>query len=322
MKIIYIANSISNSHYRNRAEELIAQGNTIEFYGFMRDGEQPDSKATYPIHTIGSITSCRYWERLRIYTNGIKQVLSIHQQDDCIFYLSGLDIALIYYLLSRKPYLYEECDLMQTEMHNRFICAILNGIDRCIIRHAKVAYFTSEGFLQYHFKGVQPNNVQLVPNKLNPATPPYTRTRVADPNHLSFSFVGSARYATIRRFIEVGAEHFPQHEFHIFGNIMPSFGELKLRSNIFLHGRFSNPEDLPSIYDQTDVLICTYDQHITNVRYAEPNKLYEAQYFHVPIIVSRDTYLAQKVAQLGIGTAVDTYNDQDIIHCIQSFMHL
>ena len=50
-----------------------------------------------------------------------------------------------------------------------------------------------------------------------------------------------------------------------------------------------------------------------NVRWAEPNKIYEAIYFETPIIVSSETYLADKVRKLGIGYDVDAMNEQSIV---------
>ena len=71
-------------------------------------------------------------------------------------------------------------------------------------------------------------------------------------------------------------------------------------------------------YENIDLLLCTYDYRIDNVRYAEPNKLYESMYFRKPIIVSSSTFLSKKVAQLGIGYDIDSLNRDSIITFIQN----
>ena len=71
------------------------------------------------------------------------------------------------------------------------------------------------------------------------------------------------------------------------------------------HGKFKTPEDLPAIYSQLDLVLSTYDTDSDNVRYAEPNKLYEAIYFETPIVVSSNTFLSKKVKELGVGFELD-----------------
>jgi glycosyltransferase involved in cell wall biosynthesis len=97
---------------------------------------------------------------------------------------------------------------------------------------------------------------------------------------------------------------------------MNRFGEMY--NNVFYHGRFKNPEDLPVIYKNIDLLLCAYDYRIDNVRYAEPNKLYESIYFRKPIIVSSNTFLAKKVSDLGIGYHLDSLDNNAIISFIQN----
>ena len=76
--------------------------------------------------------------------------------------------------------------------------------------------------------------------------------------------------------------------------------------------------DLPGIYSQIDVVLSAYDVRGINPRYAEPNKLYEAIYFEKPIIVSSNSFLADKVERLGIGYAVDALNEDEVVGLVKS----
>ena len=49
------------------------------------------------------------------------------------------------------------------------------------------------------------------------------------------------------------------------------------------------------------------------MRYAEPNKLYEAIYFETPIIVSKGTFLAERVEQWGVGLTVDASDETQVV---------
>ena len=54
---------------------------------------------------------------------------------------------------------------------------------------------------------------------------------------------------------------------------------VKRYPNIFLHGSFSNPQDLAKVYESFDVCVTCYGTSSGNVKIAEPNKLYESIYF-------------------------------------------
>ena len=54
-----------------------------------------------------------------------------------------------------------------------------------------------------------------------------------------------------------------------------------------------------------------------NVKYAEPNKLYETIFFRRPIIVSSGTFLASKVKKLGIGYDADAYSEANVCNLVR-----
>jgi glycosyltransferase involved in cell wall biosynthesis len=76
--------------------------------------------------------------------------------------------------------------------------------------------------------------------------------------------------------------------------------------NLNFHGIYRNPEDLESVYTGVDLVVALYDASDPNVRLALPNKLYEAAYFARPLIVTAGTALAQRVAEWGVGYAIDS----------------
>ena len=146
---------------------------------------------------------------------------------------------------------------------------------------------------------------------------PYTKNRIPDAAHLKIGFVGSVRFDSVYNFARVICHSFPQHEFHFYGNVVDEkFYQLQSCSNCFFHGHFSNPSDLPEIYSGIDAVLSTYDVRYENVKYAEPNKIYESIYFEVPIIVSAGTYLSERVSELGIGYSVNAMDDAEVISLI------
>ena len=59
-----------------------------------------------------------------------------------------------------------------------------------------------------------------------------------------------------------------------------------------------------------------YDADMQNVRVALPNKLYEAVYCEIPLIVAKNTYLAQLVDEWGVGLAVDHKNKDELVEAL------
>lgn len=196
-------------------------------------------------------------------------------------------------------------------------------VDKQVINKSLLTITTSEGFINYHFNGIKPNNVCLVENKLNPTILEYEiEQKSFDEDKLSIGFVGAPRFNSIYNFIEVYCRNFPNYTFHIYGGpVSEKFRSLEKYKNCIFHGFFKNPVDLPSIYKNIDLVLSTYDTRFENIRYAEPNKIYECIYFETPIIVSSGTFLAEKVNSLGIGYDVDAMNDNAIINFVRELSY-
>ena len=326
MKIIFIINSISAQRCIKRVEEFVSHGYEVEVYGFNREKGMYTKPKHFSVELIGEYDdTLSYFQRIPILKKGIKFVMNKHRHDeDVIYYLFQLDIALVFKLLTYNcKYLFEESDLMHTYINNPFIRNSLEFIDKWIIKHSVLSIFTSEGFLLYHYANKRPNNVCVITNRLNSEIIKIEKKeKHIESGKLRIGFVGNPRYNSIINFIRVFCHNFPQYELHIYGEIKGryknNFETLHQFHNCHFHGQFKNPEDLPSIYSEIDLVLSTYDAEYINVRYAEPNKLYEAIYFETPIIVSEGTFLSDKVKKMGVGYSVDPLNEQSIINLIKN----
>ncbi len=327
MNINFIVNSANDAHSISRIREFEAHGYMVKAYGFLREGEM---KTSSPITLLGQFqNTLSYHKRIGIYYNGLRRLFQQVESDhNTLWYYLGLDVAMFAtWMNPNKQYIYEECDLTQTYIGNKFLRTALEYIDKRIIRRSLRTLLTSEGFIHYHFKtGKAPNNILLAPNLLsrNITNYPYTPSSHSfDPSHIRFAFVGGMRYHALLSVASLIAKRFPEHEFHFYGYIAPKFetSQLPQGKNIFYHGPFKSPDNLPAIYDHVDVLVATYDTDEENVMYAEPNKLYEAIYFRKPIIVSRGTFLQQKVERMGIGFGVNAFDGHDVAAMTSNMAH-
>lgn len=324
--IVFILNSLMLQRCHKRINEFIDNGYEVKAYAFDRKfGVEKCKYERYEVEIIGEINNLQsYFSRIGVMRKGIKKVIDAHKTQDSVFYLFNFDVASIAYLmLLGRPYIYEESDLTHTYVSNGLMRKVMEKVDKHIIRQSLMTVETSSGFVKYHFGNACPENVWVIPNKLKPQVVDYPilSKYKLDINHIRFGYVGHIRFKSLVNFVKILTERFPQHEMFFFGLL----GDKKLESqvklfekypNVHFCGTFENPKDLAKVYSQIDILISTYDTNCENVLYAEPNKLYEAIYYETPIIVSKGTYLEERVKKFGIGYAVDAMNEDEV----QSFI--
>ncbi len=320
-KLYFIFNSSSDAHSIKRVADFCQQDVEIKAFGFHRTGETPSDASVSDLASFSN-TLC-YRKRIGIYYQAIKKLFKQYPDKDITWYYLGLDVAMIaYWIDPSRKFVYEECDLVHTYVNNRMLCRCLEAIDKHIIRKSLRTILTSEGFIDYHYpNGRHPKNILLAENKLSPAVLSLEKPagKTLQSGHLRFSFVGGMRYSTLLSVGDFISRNFPQHEFHYYGYISPCFkdSDLPHRDNVFYHGKFKSPDDLPQIYSQTDVVVVTYDVSNDNVKYLEPNKLYEALFFDCPILVSTGTFLAKKVKRMGLGYNVNPEDEQDVVKAVK-----
>lgn len=325
MKIVFFIHSIQVQRCIKRIEDFINHGFEVDVYGFDRNIEIHSVSKLYTINVIGSFKNTdNYLSRMFMMYRAIHQVKRKYKNRNVLFYYFGFDTGLLgtNFSITNQNYFYEESDLIHTKIRFSFLRYMFKLIDKQIIKKSFETILTSEGFEKYHFGEKKLDNVTVIPNRVNKRILQNTRIekKSLDINHLKIGLVGGARYRSAVIFALVIAKYFPQHEFHFYGyitNFIEEFEKLKKFPNIFYHGVFANPEDLYTIYSQLDLVIATYDASSMNVRYAEPNKLYDSIYFETPIIVSSGTFLSSKVEKLGIGYSVNALNNKEIISFIQ-----
>ena len=318
-KIVFILKGKTHPRCIKRIKEFIANRYEVDVYAFERV-EGDEREIPYECNVIGRFSNeTPYWKRLGYMRKCMAPVIRKHLNDDCVFYLFGLDTALVARTISHKfKYIYEESDLNHTYISVSVIKNFLESIDKKISKNSIMTVYTSEGFAIYHYGNKRPQNVFIIPNRLEKSVLDYPMlpSKPIDLNHLSIGFVGKIRFESIMAFAEHIVKNYPQHEFHFFGTPFytaeKKCEELKAFSNCHFHGLFSSPKDLPQIYSKIDLVLSTYDLKYENVKYAEPNKLYESLYFETPIIVTEGTFLGEQVKKFNSGYTVNPLDNNSI----------
>lgn len=317
-EIVFILSSLNDPHYRKRVEEFIDKGFNVRVYGFMRKGQVLQDLPYTPI-ILGEIQSRNYSARINLFRTTIKSI-SPNCKGKIIFY-SSLDVAIWGRIYIDSPYIYEVCDLTELTIGNRLIRDILSYANKRVIKKSIKTIITSEGFAEYFGKNLK-DKFYLIPNKISLNIPHFIEKNRELTEIIKIGFVGVIRFETIYKFIKVCADYGKNIEVHLYGFYSDGdewavkTKELKA-DNIYYHGKFKNPEDLPGIYENIDMLLCAYTPNL-GVMFAEPNKLYEAIYFRCPIIVSENVFLGEKVKRLGVGYVINSMDENSILQFLES----
>ncbi|WP_158838691.1 glycosyltransferase [Polaribacter sp. L3A8] len=316
-KIIFLLASISQPRCIKRVESFIKNGYSVEVYGFNRGVYNINADINgVKINDLGfALSGSGYFKKFFYAKKRLKEIFQKVKNEDVLFYAFSFDIALICKMFSGASYIYEISDLVYTYFDNKNVIKLFRTLDKWIIKKSVLTIMTSEGFYNYFFPLMNEKNVIVQPNRVNSNMLNSSRdfNEVRSSDKIVFSYVGAFRYPnTVFRFAEVIGKNYPQHEFSFWGdsNLTPLAIDLANKyKNVKFHGAFKNPEDLQKIYSSLDVVIACYDIKTLNERVAEPNKLYEALYFKKTIVVSHDTFLAEKVSRFKCGYAIDATND-------------
>lgn len=308
MQIIFLMASAYDPHYIRKLRIMRSHGIDVEAYGFVRSCDLTSGNEEDDIKLLSEVLNRNYVKRIWTVYENITSVIEHHGKTP-VYYATTFDIACVC-KMKRVRYIYGISDIV----YGAFplpLRKLFLAIDRQLINGSMFSVLTSPGFqccLMLSDKGK--NKCIYVKNKLDSIYSEDARPAIVTiKDSIRFGFAGNIRYRTTLDFARLIGESYPCHEFIFWGNgdecMMKEVHSLcKKYSNIKYNGKFKNPEDLDLVYDSIDVMVCNYDTTTINERLLEPNKLYECIYFNTPMIVTSDTYLADRVKELKCGFAV------------------
>lgn len=93
----------------------------------------------------------------------------------------------------------------------------------------------------------------------------------------------------------------------------------KGRDDIEWIGRYDFKKSAAELYGRCDCIFAVYDAGMLNCRVALPNKLYEAVYCELPILVADNTYVGELVNEWGVGIPVVHDSQESIEKALLAF---
>jgi glycosyltransferase involved in cell wall biosynthesis len=274
------------------------------------------------MYFLDKIENGKYIQRIGIYLKSIfklKKLLKIIQPNKII--ITNTDILLLLILNNIKKYtndiIIEISDLRSYTFNNAFLDKIQQYLDNMIFKkYISKLIVTSPKFYEFYYQKKFYGNYFILENKPLSSMLPQKIDKKQN-KKLVIGIVGLLLDGKPHKALFEYAKDKDDLEVHIYGKGTFENQAKEYASkygNIKYFGSYNFFKEISNIYASLDIIYMSYDttQNDTNVNLALPNKLYEAMYFQVPIITTKDTYLAQRVRENKIGYAIECCNLDDI----------
>ena len=291
----------------------------------------PPENDGYTAHVINIAAGGDPLKRLIPYRRFAYRALSLlNSIQPSIIHVQGLDmlkIAVAYKKRSKRKVsiIYEVADLhrllvdKQTGIVRKVAQKYLCHEDRRLEKYYDLLIITSQKYYEVYFGGfVAENKVLFMPNVPDlSAFKTYKHKKEQLP--FTVGYIGAVRYKKQMMNLLTAATECGCNLLIAGYEDEPVVIQplCQTNPNIEWVGRFDFNARAAELYGRCDVMYSVYDADMNNVRVAIPNKLYEAVFCEMPLIVARDTYLASIVEEWGVGVAVDHNSTDELIKVIR-----
>lgn len=225
-----------------------------------------------------------------------------------IIYSAGMD-TLMAAVKYKKRYggkiIFEVSDLRESFIEKprnrakKILSYAIQKQEKRLFSHVDNLVITSPKFYDLHYHEIiQKDKTLFIPNV--PDTDVFRNYRKKEGGVFTVGFIGGIRYLQQMKMLVDAAENLNINVlFAGAGGTSDEYQEIteycRDMSNIQFTGRYDYGKDIAGLYGMVDCVYSVYDADNANVRIALPNKLYEAIYCELPIIVSKGTYLSELV---------------------------
>lgn len=246
-------------------------------------------------------------------------LITIYREKPEILYIDGVDMLVIgatYKLLHKsKKIIYEVSDIPGGRFKKYLIISwLINFLHKMYLKVVDLLVLTSP-FFQEEYNQYFPSEKIIVMENL-PEKRIFQNFEPEKHHKLIIGFIGSVRYPQQLINLFEACKDLADRVQIIIAGKGPDYSYIKevikKYPNVIMTGPFDHEKEIVSIYNKIDIVYGVYDTSIFNVRKAIPNKLYEAIVCGLPIIVAKNTALAEKVIKYKAGFVVSDKNSEDI----------
>lgn len=183
---------------------------------------------------------------------------------------------------------------------------------------------TSPKFYEMHYRELIPEDKMLfIPNAPDPRA--FEKYKKKENGVFTIGFIGGIRYIRqMKMLVDAADEAGCNVLFAGAGGTTAEYEEIKKycegHNNISITGKYNYDAEIARLYASVDCVYSVYDADNPNVRIALPNKLYESIICELPIIVAKNTYLAELVEEWGVGISISHTSTKELVCAISDLM--
>lgn len=286
-------------------------------------------------HTILNVDlpeSSHIFKRSMVSLGFRKTVYSLlEEKKPSIVYAEGLDVLMVASKYKKKYgglLIYEVSDLRESfiEKPQGIIKQATTTVIACnekrLFKDIDKLVITSPKFYDMHYcKLIAKSKTVYVPNA--PDLRAFRNFKRKEDGKFTVGFIGGIRYITqMRMLVNAASELDINVIFAGAGGTSSEYSEIKEyckgNDNIRFTGRYDYWNDIANLYGMVDCVYSVYNADNPNVCIALPNKLYEAVYCGLPIIVAKKTYLEEITLAWGVGVSVGHENEDELKKALQT----
>jgi succinoglycan biosynthesis protein ExoL len=273
---------------------------------------------TADLHVIGALKHGHYLQRAVPLARALGRVYRETRASD-VLYCFGADVAVLAWIVGlfrpRLKVVLEVGDIRPIMIERGFRGRLLRALERILLRRLSVLVVTSPRFRDDYFVAQQRAlnaNVLVVENKVEASflvRDVSVRPRIrAAGRPIVIGYYGVIRcrrsWTLLERLSTAAPERF---QIIVWGHLAldEAVSTHRLPAAMTYRGEYRNPDDVPVIYDECDIVWDAYAHAVTHSQWARTNRFYEACYFARPLIGQVGTPDGDEIEQRGIGFCVD-----------------
>jgi len=331
-RVLFIISHQPNPRFIKQINYFSQNGFDVSIIYFYRDylaNLNSNIDDNVDMYLLDKIENGKYFERIGIYLKSLfklKDLLKEIRPETVI--LTNTDILLLLIVNRIKKYTHnivmEISDLPSYTFGSSVFSKIQRSLDKIFLqKYISKMIYTSPKFYGFYYQHEFNGEWFVLENKpLSTMLPPRVKKR--ENKKIVIGIVGLLQYLKPYQALLNMAKNRDDVEVHIYGKGTYQ-QEIEFYadkySNIKYFGVYDFFTDISAIYASLDMVYISYDTTLgdTNIKLALPNKLYESIYFKVPIIATKDTYLAQRVTENQIGYVLECCKEEEIATIISQY---
>lgn len=233
--------------------------------------------------------------------------------------LDSLLISRIYQLFYRAVRIvYEVADVRESYLkeHKGLRRRLLTFLEKRLYPHVSLLLLTSNQFYeQYYNRYFGKDNTLIIHNM--PDISAFETYQKKQSGPFTVGFIGGIRYLNqMKMLVDAADQAGVEVLFAGAGGTTEDSVAIQAycrgKSHVTFTGKYQYDRDIAGLYSRVDCVYAVYDADNHNVRIALPNKLYEAVFCRLPIIVAKGTYLADVVTDWGVGIATSHIDTEQL----------